>query len=173
MFFGGPASERRRFFAPRRPRHLLGGRGRRRWIRSAHAPCGSGKSAPKIVDWPRPQKVGRNGFRWVEDPIFWKLKLKDNLLDPSFSMLVYIYQPPANPAGLSWAWDCQQHGEKHHQKQQQQQQQPTAAVTATTNSNSRKPTANSSLLTANKNSSTGEGPGDMSWFWWSWCLCLC
>ena len=63
----------------------------------------------------------------------------------------YIYQPPANAAGLCWAWDCkqhgqkhhqkqqqqqqhhalhcQQHGEKHHQKQQQQQQQPTAAIT--------------------------------------------
>ena len=65
-----------------------------------------------------------------------------------------IYQPPANAAGLCWAWDCkqhgqkhhqkqqqqqqhhslhcQQHGEKHHQKQQQQQQQPTAAITTAT-----------------------------------------
>ena len=65
--------------------------------------------------------------------------------------IFYIYQPPANAAGLCWAWDCkqhgqkhhqkqqqqqqhhslhcQQHGEKHHQKQQQQQQQPTAAIT--------------------------------------------
>ena len=34
-----------------------------------------------------------------------------------------IYQPPANPACLSGAWDCKQHGQKHHQKHQQQQQQ--------------------------------------------------
>ena len=67
------------------------------------------------------------------------------------NIYIYIYQPPANAAGLCWAWDCkqhgqkhhqkqqqqqqhhslhcQQHGEKHHQKQQQQQQQPTAAIT--------------------------------------------
>ena len=30
-------------------------------------------------------------------------------------ILHYIYQPPANAAGLSWAWDCKQHGQKHHQ----------------------------------------------------------
>ena len=75
----------------------------------------------------------------------------DIYLHLSLLQLGNIYQPPANAAGLCWAWDCkqhgqkhhqkqqqqqqhhslhcQQHGEKHHQKQQQQQQQPTAAIT--------------------------------------------
>ena len=81
---------------------------------------------------------------------------------PDFHPGVCIYQPPANAAGLCWAWDCkqhgqkhhqkqqqqqqhhslhcQQHGEKHHQKQQQQQQQPTAAITTATTTPTPTPT---------------------------------
>ena len=123
---------------------------------------------------------------WCRTFTIWNLKcwffnFKQNLS--------HIYQPPANPAGLSWAWDCKQHGQKHRQKQQQQQQQhsialapeaetplpaawreapPKATATAATtnssnnNSNNRKPTAN-------KNSSTGEHPGGIEpetfWIW--------
>ena len=100
-----------------------------------------------------------------------------------------IYQPPANAAGLCWAWDCkqhgqkhhqkqqqqqhlhcQQHGEKHHQKQQQQQQQPTAG--------SQQLTANSQQEQQHRRGPRGNRARDLLdvgwswWSWWSWCLCL-
>ena len=47
---------------------------------------------------------------------------------PYFVSQHIYHQPPANPAGLSWAWDCKQQGQKHHQKQQQQQQHHSIAL---------------------------------------------
>ena len=78
-----------------------------------------------------------------------------------------IYQPPANAAGLCWAWDCKQHGQKHHQKQQQQQhhslhcqqhgekhhqkQQQTAATTNSSNNNSNNNNSNNNSNNNNNN----------------------
>ena len=84
-----------------------------------------------------------------------------------------IYQPPANAAGLCWAWDCKQHGQKHHQKQQQQQQHhslhcqaawreappkatATAATTNSSNNNSYNNNSNNNNNSSNNNNSNNN-----------------
>ena len=90
--------------------------------------CCDRRSSSQVPDpkWPDLSRFGVHPFHHVSVQSSEMLKcFTYKFPGPILSgPIVDIYQPPANPASLSWAWDASsKHGQQHHQKQQQQQQQ--------------------------------------------------
>ena len=164
--------------------------------------CCDRRSSSQVPDpkWPDLSRFGVHPFHHVSVQSSEMLKcFMYKFPGPILSgPIVDIYQPPANPAGLSWAWDASSKQPKaaataaattapfySPSARAWREAPPKATATAATTATpgSQQPTARSQQPTANSQQEQQHrrGPSgnraqdllDMGWFWWSWCLCLC
>ena len=120
-----------RLALPSLPRWVVWGCGVVRWSVFEHWGWGRQLQSARLVvgyKWPPMgmRACYSNGMKLNEAAMFIIFQndysqMSDFMVLVLWETQIFIYQPPANAAGLCWAWDCKQHGQKHHQKQQQQQ----------------------------------------------------